>query len=341
MKRRDFVELFACASAGFAVSRGRDDVAGKTAITLLNPDCTGGGAGLCAVLRTPSGKTYLFDTANGQDAAHSNGSTIVIPWLKAHGIRAIDGLVISHYHADHFGGFLSMWDAFPIKKVFNNNFLPMDASGRPKHNGESQIARTALDAFAAAHPGALVEDVRMGTDLAWNEPGFSAELVWPPAEGYVGEIKDRPGYGKNDTIYHHLLNGNANALRVVSGGTVFFLMGDIQPDYAARYMRAHLERRGKWGCDVCVLPAHGTNTGEALKLIKTMNPVPRAVIASLGNQPWMESCGRTCVRVYAQAGMDAYATNVHGDVTFVLDGGRAAVTTDPSKRYPLTAKRVG
>ncbi|MDO4366121.1 MAG: hypothetical protein Q4D70_04955, partial [bacterium] len=73
MKRRDFVELFACASAGFAVSRGRADVAGKTAITLLNPDCTGGGAGLCAVLRTPSGKTYLFDTANGQDAAHSNG----------------------------------------------------------------------------------------------------------------------------------------------------------------------------------------------------------------------------------------------------------------------------
>ena len=47
------------------------------------------------------------------------------------------------------------------------------------------------------------------------------------------------------------------------------------------------------------------------------------------------------MRVYAQAGMDAYATNVHGDVTFVLDGGRAAVTTDPSKRYPLTAKRVG
>ena len=38
MKRRDFVELFACASAGFAVSRGRADVAGKTAITLLTAE---------------------------------------------------------------------------------------------------------------------------------------------------------------------------------------------------------------------------------------------------------------------------------------------------------------
>ena len=47
------------------------------------------------------------------------------------------------------------------------------------------------------------------------------------------------------------------------------------------------------------------------------------------------------MEVYSKAGMKAYSTNVHGDVTFVLDGGRAAVTTEPSKRYPLTAKRVG
>ena len=73
MKRRDFVELFACASAGFAVSRGRADVAGKTAITLLNPDCTGGGAGLCAVLRTPSGKmpSSIFDRISAMIWAYS------------------------------------------------------------------------------------------------------------------------------------------------------------------------------------------------------------------------------------------------------------------------------
>lgn len=339
--RREFVTFALSASAGLVAGPSWAETAGKTAITVLNPDCTGGGAGLCVVLRTPSGKTYLFDTANGQDADHSNGTTIVLPWLKAQGITAIDGLVISHYHADHFGGFLSMGDKIPIRRIFNNNFLPMDEQGCPKFYAEGMIARRALDVWAARHPGCLVENVREGTDLGWNEPGFTAELVWPPKDGYVGEIKDRAGYGKNDTIFHHLLNGNANGLRVKAGGCVFLLMGDIQPDYVKAYMRDHLQKKGQWGCDVCVLPSHGTKPQDACALLDTMSPKPKAVIASLGNLPWMIGCGKSCVDLYSKAGYQAYSTNVHGDVTFVLDAGTPAITHDASKLYPLTAPRVG
>ena len=117
MTRRSFLGATACTVAVAGTGFGEEPP--KTEITFLNLACTDGGAGLAVVLRTPSGKTYLFDTGNGFSPKRSNGAAIVVPWLKAHGIREIDGLVVSHYHGDHFGGFLSMAD-FPIKRIFNN-----------------------------------------------------------------------------------------------------------------------------------------------------------------------------------------------------------------------------
>ena len=323
LTRREFVGS-AAATAAFA-GTGFGAAPKGTEITFLSLTCTDGGAGLAVVLRTPSGKTYLFDTGNGFSPERSNGSTIVLPWLKAHGIREIDGLVISHYHADHFGGFLSMVGEIPIRRIFNNNYLPKSAAGRPMDVGGG-LFRRLLDDWSRQHPGCLVENAREGTDLGWNEPGFEAELVWPPRDSYVEPLKDRQGYIKQDGIAHHLLNGNSNALRVKACGKTFFLMGDIQPDYVARYMRPRLERQGKWGCDVCALPSHGTNATAALAEIETMSPKPTTVVASLGDLPWMRDLGRTCVSLYGKAGYRAYATNVHGDVTLTFAGGEPTVS---------------
>lgn len=332
MTRRAFLGATSCTVA-FVGARLGGEAPSKTEITFLNPVCTDGGAGLAVVLRAPSGKTYLFDTGNGITPERSNGATIVVPWLKAHGIREIDGLVISHYHEDHFGGFLSMSD-FPIKRIFNNNYLPKDPNGKPLHVGEALFVKMLAD-WEKKHPGQLVNDAREGTELEWNEPGFEAELVWPPRDRYVEPLKDRKGYAKQDGISHHLLNGNSNSLRVKIGDKLFFLMGDIQPDYVKTFMRPHLERQGKWGCDVCSLPAHGTNKDAAMVEIATMSPKPKIVIASLGNRPWMMNCGRGCVESYGEAGYRAYSTNVHGDVTVTFAGVEPTVSTDPSKVFPV------
>ena len=333
MTRRAFLGASSCTVA-FAGTGFGGEAPSKAEINFLSLACTDGGAGLAVVLRTPSGKTYLFDTGNGFSPEHSNGATIVVPWLKAHDIREIDGLVVSHYHADHFGGFLSMSD-FPIKRIFNNNYLPKGPDGKPMHVGEAQLFTKMLTDWEKKHPGQLVNDAREGTELGWNEPGFEAELVWPPRDRYVEPLKDRKGYAKQDGISHHLLNGNSNGLRVKIGDKVFFLMGDIQPDYVKTFMRPHLERQGKWGCDVCSLPAHGTNKDAAMVEIATMSPKPKIVVASLGNRPWMMNCGKSCVQAYGKAGYQAYSTNVHGDVTVTFAGDEPTVSTDPSKVFPV------
>lgn len=312
---------------------------GGFSFAVLNPDSMVGGAGLCVVMITPSGKTYLFDAANGDykyEKKMNNGKDIIAPWLKAHNIDVIDGLIISHYHADHFGGFLWLADNFPIKKIWNNNFLP-DMNELQVHDmAEYLCARRVLDKWAEKNPGCLIENLKGGDDLGWNEPDVEFDVVWPPKDKYIEPIKDRKDYVVGDGIFHHLLNANSNALRVTAFGKVFFIIGDIQPDYMKKVMRPQLEKEGKWGCDIAVLPAHGTKSEVAIEDISAMSPRPHAVVAALGNRPWMMDCGKTVVNLYSKAGYKAYSTNIHGDV--VADKNADISLETPPKLYPHDPK---
>ena len=342
LSRRDFVcRLMASGTLSFVVGcRTGEGGAGEGSFRfdVLNPDFMVGGAGQCVVMRTPGGKTYLYDTANGDfmgEKRKNNGKDIVVPWLNAHGIEKIDGLVISHYHADHFGGLLWMWDHFPIEKIYNNNYTP-DFTGLTEHDVmEYKIARKCLDDWGRTHPGCLVENTKAGDDLGWNEPDVTFDVVWPPREGYVKPLANRKDYTAGDNHFHHLLNGNSTALRITAGGRVFFILGDIQPDYARTYMRPLMERQGTWGCDIAVLPSHGTVPHEMVKDVNAMQPRPKTVIASLGNQKWMLEVGRSVKRIYGAAGYEAYATSLDGDVSCDR---RGEVSTDETRTYPHDPK---
>ena len=102
--RRDFLTGAAAVAMVCGSSRAIADMPPKRfEMTVINPEVVSGGCGLCVIMRTPAGKTYLFDAANGNDRK-SNGKDIIVPWLEKRGISRIDGLILSHYHSDHFGG---------------------------------------------------------------------------------------------------------------------------------------------------------------------------------------------------------------------------------------------
>ena len=130
MNRRAFLTGLAVAAAGTRIPAAQTPAAAPApgfSFTVLNPDSMVGGAGQCVVLRMPSGRTYLYDAGNGDFTGRktkNNGKDLIAPWLRARGISRIDGLVISHYHADHFGGFLWLKDNFPVARVFNNDYVP-------------------------------------------------------------------------------------------------------------------------------------------------------------------------------------------------------------------------
>jgi len=83
---------------GFALSRGSLPVRGQT-----HPATTGTatvafldvGQGDSILFRSPEGKTVLIDAGPSKD---------VVPLLRSRGVRSIDMVVVTHHHADHYGG---------------------------------------------------------------------------------------------------------------------------------------------------------------------------------------------------------------------------------------------
>ena len=61
------------------------------------------GRGQAVLVRT-RGHALLYDAGYGREDGYSAGSTIVVPALRAVGVRSIDRMILSHEHPAHAGG---------------------------------------------------------------------------------------------------------------------------------------------------------------------------------------------------------------------------------------------
>lgn len=79
------------------------------------------GNGTCHLIMTEE-STYLFD--GGSLERGSCGRNIILPVLKHHGIRKIDGVFISHANMDHFSGLSEIIGRIPIGSfIIGQSFL--------------------------------------------------------------------------------------------------------------------------------------------------------------------------------------------------------------------------
>ncbi len=77
------------------------------------------GQGDAVLLRTPGGYHYLYDTGIWSPGFDS-GERTIIPELKAMGVRRLDGVILSHPHADHIGGIVSLMHHVPIDTIYQS-----------------------------------------------------------------------------------------------------------------------------------------------------------------------------------------------------------------------------
>ncbi len=77
------------------------------------------GQGDAVLLQTPGGNHYLYDVGAWSPGSDSAERTI-LPELKAMGIRRLDGVILSHPHADHIGGIVSLMHHIPIDTIYQS-----------------------------------------------------------------------------------------------------------------------------------------------------------------------------------------------------------------------------
>ncbi len=77
------------------------------------------GQGLAVVVRTAR-HALLYDTGPRYSADADAGQRIVVPFLRASGVTALDTLVVSHQDKDHSGGLTTLRTAVPIGRLLTS-----------------------------------------------------------------------------------------------------------------------------------------------------------------------------------------------------------------------------
>ena len=108
--------------------------AGQTRVTLLAV-----GAGQCAVVEPPSGRTVLIDA--GSTSLATWWRKCLGPYLRHQGLTSVDTVVVSHANYDHFSAVAEVVDAYGVREVLTSARFAEHAAGNAA--AESMLASLA------------------------------------------------------------------------------------------------------------------------------------------------------------------------------------------------------
>ncbi|HWW99379.1 DNA internalization-related competence protein ComEC/Rec2 [Collimonas sp.] len=271
------------------LDEGSRPPAGEMWVTALDV-----GQGMAVLVET-AGQRLLYDSGPYYSPGSDAGNRIIVPYLKARGITALDALVISHVHNDHSGGALSVMDAVKVGAVYSS--LP------PQH----LIVR-----------GATVHQrCQAGQAWQWGEVKF--EMLYPEMEQYqasAAQQTDKP----------HMVSCT---LKVSLGQNAILLPGDIE---AAQEQQLLARHGGDLKSTVLLAPHHGSGTSSSAAFLAQVDP--KIVLFQVGYRNRFHHPKQQVVARYEERGVERFR-NDEGGAILLKFGDSVAIDTyrNQHRRY--------
>lgn len=246
------------------------------------------GQGDSLFLAFPNGETWLLDAGGGPVEARPGyfigenaGETVVVPYLRARGLKRLDRLWLSHAHRDHMGGLAAVLEEFPVGS-FNVGRNPSSPPYR-KLLEEVHARKIPLEQHVAGERF-VVGDVRV-------------EVLWPAPDYQPG-----PEASNNDSL----------VLRLCRRDTCLLLPGDIE----APVEKELAERKASLAAAVLKVPHHGGRDAASPEFLAGVKP--RVAVISVGAEnPFGHPFEPELGRLAAAAG-EVYRSDRDGSVTVLL-----------------------
>ncbi len=266
------VALGLCLPAAPATAQDRSEAThDKTAII----DFLDVGQGDAILIRSPEGKTALIDAGPSKE---------IVSELKRLGVKSIDLVVVSHHHADHYGGM----DAV-IKTFRPRFFLATDSSHTTPHY--LKLLRLVRDSgITAIFPTTSPRKIELGSVVLTVMP--------QPPENHEDE------------------NDNSIGIRVQHGSFSTLLTGDSQ-DAERAYWERHVPDLIQ-NCTVLKLAHHGSKNGTDARWLGTVRP--RLAVISVGASNDYGHPSPQTLALLSRMRIPVLRTDQDGTITIRSDG---------------------
>jgi competence protein ComEC len=193
----------------------------------------------------------LFDTGPGPESTHA-GERVVVPFLQAHGVNALDTLIVSHADSDHSGGAPAVLDAIEVHQ--------MVAALAPSNALWSNARRHGADTLPCA------------AGQRWQWDGVEFTMLWPDAGPLQGKPNAHCCVLRVSTLPPATGQPTAGVQPVQTTPPVMTAL--LTADIEAPVERVLLARdRGALQAQVLVVPHHGSKTSSTEPFLDSIDPL--------------------------------------------------------------------
>ncbi|MBN3753349.1 DNA internalization-related competence protein ComEC/Rec2 [Paraburkholderia sp. Tr-20389] len=196
--------------------------------------------------------TLLFDAGPGPESTYA-GERIVVPYLQAAGIGALDTLIISHADSDHSGGAPAVLEGVEVRQLL---------AGLPPTHPLWQAAR-----------GKGAQAVRCAAGQRWQWDGVDFAILWPDAGPLQGKPNAHCCVLRISTASG--LRSQTHAQTPIQTHTserkpvVALLAADIEAP-VERTLLAH--SRAALRAQILLVPHHGSRTSSTEPFLDSIEP---------------------------------------------------------------------
>ncbi|HEX8242540.1 MAG TPA: DNA internalization-related competence protein ComEC/Rec2, partial [Longimicrobium sp.] len=246
------------------------------------------GQGDAVALRTPGDRWVLVD-AGPWDEDFDAGARRVLPYLRAHGARRLEAMVLTHPHVDHIGGAAAVMRGMHVERLIE----PGLAFGTPVYLHTLAEAESTHVRWAAARQ-----------DRTLRIDGVELTFLWPTAD-----VLDAPADA----------NDISAVVRLRYGAFSMLLTGDA-PDFVEHALVTRYG--GQLRAAVLKAGHHGSRTASSQEFLETVHPA-LAVISCGRRNKYGHPAPETIERLRAD-GIEVARTDLDGTVVIGVQPGGGA-----------------
>ena len=234
------------------------------------------------------------------DCAKASAAYVVVRKLKAHGVKKIDAVCISHAHGDHYGGLNYIKEHIPVSHIYVPDVTELNRYQKSYGSAIKSQAKKAPSTYLRAGSGFSVGDIKC-----------KCVFICP-----ANKLKEHDN--------HHFVNNESMVLRFDLGGIIYHTAGDLQNPANNILVKTVSNLKA----DIFKCQWHGDANATNDNICRAVRP--KYAFSNYHHKPTMSGRGTTRKRLQA-VGAKFYDNYTYGDIYFYVQNGNISVSTKKKK----------